>query len=193
MSFFFFYFDKKQSLLCRWLLLKNDIYTYKVARNVHHSSVEKTVIHHHSPPVSRSLTRRLTTLKLPIVSSNSCLVDRTISRSSLSTAVSCSLVVPARNNDLALAERRKCTALAHTTQAHLFWSPFFFGTKHYSYANCLPSTHWTITCWDNAPVKSCSVLFTSRPYPITLSQVVRSRGCINDEHTVWHVSILDNP
>jgi hypothetical protein len=129
----------------------------------------------------RSLTTRLTTLKLPIVSSNRCLVDRTISRSSLSTDVLCSLVVPARNNDLALAERRKCTALAHTTLAHLFWSPFFFVTKHY----CLPSTLWTITCWDNAPVKSCSVLFTSRPYPITLSQVVRNSSLLTWVHDQW--------
>lgn len=104
------------------MLLKNDIYTYKVARNVHRSLIGGED-GYPSPPVSRSLTTRLTTLKLPIVSSNRCLVDRTISRSSLSTAVSCSLVVPAtaRNNDP--AERRKCSALAHTTQAFLFCHP----------------------------------------------------------------------
>jgi hypothetical protein len=125
----------------------------------------------------RSLTTRLTTLKLPIVSSNRCLADRTISRSSLSTAVSCSLVVPAtaRNNDP--AERRKCSTLAHTTQAFLLCHPAL------QLHQLFTEYSLNITCWDNnAPVKSCSVLFTSRPYPITLSQVVRNSSLLTWVH-----------
>ena len=121
--------------------------------------------------------------------------------------------VPARNNN-DLVERRKCSALAHIIpdeyQMFSFVPPPFmtlnypgslvlipfFVIQHYT--NCLPST-LNITCWDSIPVKSCSMLFTSSlsdpgrsHYHKWFRTAHCSRGCINDEHTVWRVRILDN-